>query len=785
MASPSLAGHTLSHYCLERLLGEGGMGAVYLAADLALGRPAAIKIVGDRIDPSMRDRLRREAEALARLQHPAIATFYETGEDAGVAFIAMEYVRGVTLRERLGGGALPLGEALSIGSALLEALNHAHAAGILHRDLKPENIVLTPAGAPKLLDFGLARAVAPGTASGVTMTNLSGERILGTIGYLPPEQLEGRDVDVRADVFAAGAVLYEMVTGRAAFPGATATERLAAILTRDPVPIVGPGIPPRLDEIVRRALARDPQRRYPSASALLADLRSVQAGEPDTAAPQSLAVLDLQNLTGRAEDEWLGSGIAESLTTDLARVPGLSVVSRARVLKALRPSSGQAPGDALEAGSVLACRWVLSGGFQRMGAAVRLTMQLTEVATGQVVAGEKLDGTIDAIFDMQDRLSRAVVESLHLRLPTPSGPVPAAREVQAFEHYSRGRRLFLRLERGGFEQARELYERAIEADPGHALALAGLAGLHAMRYTFTTDPRDLDAASDYARRAIAVDARLAEPLVWLGYVELRRGRLDEAYEMERRAEALDPASSHAPYFAGCARLFGHRPGEAVEPFQRAVLREPPSGFAWLGLAAAHLALGRLAEARWCLGEALAMESSPGGSNTVGVRAYIGECLRLEGRLDEARAECLAGLETVEQSDHMFRDSFRCSALCSLARTALDQGDAAAARAALHQVMAHLAGRSHTLGGGLFQTQALAGLARADRDAARFDEACAFYRERAHLNFDALWFDGEEAAVLQLARAAAALGRHAEASGLLAQARAMHSWEAAQLLERAG
>lgn len=770
---------TLSHYRLERVLGSGGMGTVYLARDLALSRPAAVKIVGDRLDPSMRQRLLREADASARLQHPSIATFYESGEADGVAFIAMEYVRGETLRARLGRGALPVGDALSIAASLLEALNHAHAAGILHRDLKPENVMLTPVGAVKVIDFGLAKALAPDEAEDVaTVSGLTGGRLLGTVGYGAPEQLQGAGVDARADIFAVGAILYEMVCGRPAFPGATATERLASILTRDPAPLSGPGLPPGLNAILRRALARDRERRHRSASTLLADVRGLGPEERPSAEVQSLAVLDLRNVSGRAEDDWLGSGIAESLTTDLARVPGLAVVSRARVLGALRAAPGEPSGDALDLASRLGCRWVLSGGFQRMGGAVRLTTQLAEVATGQIVSAEKVDGNIETIFEMQDGLSRSVVNALRLCLPERG--TGTGRQVEAFELYARGRRLFLRLEKGGLDRARELYEQAIAAEPTHALGLAGLAGLHAMRYTFTTDLWELDCAADYAERAIAADAHLAEPHVWLGYALMRRGRCDEAHDIERRAEALDPHNSYPPYFAGCARLFAHRHDEAQPLFQRAVVLDPPIGFAWIGLAAVHLAKGRLAEAHWCLREAVALESAPAGSNTVGTRAFVGECLRLEGRLDEARAECLAGLDAVEQSDHMFRDSFRCSALCSVARVAVDQGDWPAARAAAHQVIAHLHGRPRTLGGGFHHAQALALLARADRDPARLDEALSVFRERPRLNFDQLWFDGEDMALAQAALAAEVLGRE-DAPALLREAAALGSGEAVRRL----
>jgi TolB-like protein len=784
MPDPSLLGRTLSHYRIERLLGAGGMGAVYLAQDLALGRQAALKVVGDRLDAAMRLRLLREAEANARLQHPAIATFFESGESDGISFIALEYVRGETLRERLVRGSVPLAEALAIGSWLLEAVNHAHAAGILHRDLKPENIMLTPSGGVKLLDFGLARVLVDDPGTGATVTNLSGHLVLGTVGYMAPEQLTAGEVDQRVDVFSVGAVLYEMVSGRPAFPGRSPTERLAALLTRDPDPLDVPDLPPELDGILRRALDRDAARRHPTASALLADLRGL--GSPPAGgmgpAEQTLAVLDFRNLSQRPEDEWLGSGIAESLTTDLARVPGLFVVSRARVLTAAgRTAGGGGATEPLAIGSLLGCRWVLFGGFQHMGHAVRLTAELVEVATGRAASRQKLDGTLDEIFDMQDRLSSAVTASLHLRVPTPVRPASEERHVQAFECYARGRRLFLRLEKGGFDSAQALYERAIEAEPGHARALAGLAGLHAMRYTFTTDAGDLDLAEAYATRASAADPLLPEPLVWRGYVQMRRGLFDEAIATESRADALDRDNPYPPYFTGCARVFAGQPRASLPDFQRAVLREPPIGFAWIGLAVAHLSHGRLDEARWCLGEALALERSPGGSNTVGVRAYVGECLRLDGHLDEARRECLAGLEAVEQSDHMFRDSFRCAALCSLARTAMDQGDLSAARAAAHQVLAQLAGRPRTLGGGLYHTQALTLAAWADADPRALDEALAFYRDRPRLNFDALWFDGRDTVLTQLGRAARALGREIPARDLLQQAARLGSYEATRLL----
>src|SRR6185436_4560095 len=251
-------GRVVSHYRIERRLGSGGMGEVYLARDLALGRATALKLLPPGFTPELRARLLHEASAFARLQHPAIATFYESGEVDGVAFIAMEHVPGSTLRQELRGGALPPAQALAVGMRILEALAHAHAAGLLHRDIKPENVMVTGEASAKLLDFGLAKdapVVVAGaeTPTETALTDLG--KIVGTFGYMAPEQLRGEPLDARADVFAAAAVLYEAIAGRPAFPGRTPTERVAALLSRDPQPLTDAGLPRELWPVLSRALA--------------------------------------------------------------------------------------------------------------------------------------------------------------------------------------------------------------------------------------------------------------------------------------------------------------------------------------------------------------------------------------------------------------------------------------------------------------------------------------------------------------------------------------------------
>ena len=549
---------------------------------------------------------------------------------------------------------------------------------------------------------------------------------------------------------------------------------MAAILSRDPAPVRGPEVPPELHAVLARALAREASQRYDSAASFLSDLRRLGTGEFVAALPDTLAVSDFENLSRNPEDDWIGSGIAESVGAELAHVPGLSVVAREKALKVSKAVGGS-PG-ALELGQALGCRWVLSGSYQRMGPALRITSRFSEVSTGRIVSTEKLDGKLDEIFAMQDRLASWAAGLLNLTMPAVT-PAPAAPRLDAYESYARGRRLFHQLGKGTFDQARELYEQAIVADPGHALALAGLSAVHAMRFTFTTDPAELAAAADYARRSIAADGRLGEPHIWLGYALWRQGKVEEGFQEEQKGMDLDPSSPFAPYFAGCCLGSSGRAAQALPLFQRAVEVNPEHGWSWLALGWAHLELGHGAEARWSLEKAVALERKQPQSPTAGVSGYFGECLRRTGDLAGARARCLEGLEAVEKSDHMYRDSVRALCLCSLGRTALEQGDSPAAQAAFAQAIAHLRGRPRALGGGHLLAQALAGLSRAGSGPQPYEESLRLFERRDGFNFSWLWSCSDDVTLLELSRAAAALGRAEEARSLLARAREAGSVEA--------
>ncbi|MGH7681545.1 MAG: protein kinase domain-containing protein, partial [Candidatus Eiseniibacteriota bacterium] len=664
-----MVGERLSHYLVEERLGEGAMGEVFRARDLALGRPAAIKVLPPSFNPEQRRRLLREAEAGRRLQHPGIATFFEAGVVGETAFIAMEWVRGETLRQRLRRGSVPMPQALSIVAGLLEALGHAHRAGIIHRDIKPENIMITEAGAAKLLDFGLARqgpygAEDVGVSTGTLLTEPG--TVVGSLGYMSPEQLRGEAVDARTDLFAVGAVLYELLAGFPAFGGSTAAERMAATLFRDPprLPSQAAGV----EGIVQRALSRAPDQRYRSTVEFLRDLRQANEGQVVAAYPDTVAVLDFENRSGNPADAWIGGGIVENLTSELGRYAGVGIVPRPQ-WKAVAAEPDQ---DLASLGARIGCRWVVSGSVQVVGPSIRVLMQVTHVPTAQVTMREKADGKMEDLFSVQDHLAERAAEALQLQRRQDADPARVAPGLGAYECYRRGMEHFQTLSRDGFDRAEELLTEAIRQQPNYPDALAILAAVHDLRFTFTSDPEQLERAALHARRAIELDPRHSAAHLWLAYTHFRRVELDEGLEIAKRAETLDPANHYPPYFSACML---HQRGEleaAIPLYQRAVSVGPGFGFAWVGLGAAHTELGRFEEAMWSYERGIELERS-GVQATAGAAGYAGECLRRQGRLGEARARCLEGVEAAEQSDNIFRDTMRVICLNTLGRTALDQG----------------------------------------------------------------------------------------------------------------
>jgi non-specific serine/threonine protein kinase len=388
--SDMLVGETLSHYRIMEKLGRGGMGEVFLAEDLRLHRPVALKVLGDdaRGNGEARARLVREARAASALNHPGIAVIYEIDEvdrdGTPLAFIAMEYVAGSTLAELK--DRLDVNAVLEIAAQLADALAAAHARGVVHRDVKPSNVIVSEGRRLKVLDFGLAQYTPPVDEAASTWSRPAVEAagaLAGTVAYMSPEQALGKELDARTDIFSFGIVLHELLAGEPPFRGANVVQVLDAILREDPPPLPSSFTDPRrgeLQRILRRMMAKDRGQRYPSLDEFRRDLAAVRAGEsppqPIESPPGSVAVIGFANISGSGEDHWLGAGIAETVTADLKLVEGLTVVGRERVAEQLRKlgALSEAVSDdemAVRVGRELNARWVISGGLQRVGRRLR------------------------------------------------------------------------------------------------------------------------------------------------------------------------------------------------------------------------------------------------------------------------------------------------------------------------------------------------------------------------------------------------------------------------------
>jgi serine/threonine protein kinase/tetratricopeptide (TPR) repeat protein len=522
-----MIGQTISHYRILEQLGAGGMGVVYKAHDSRLDRALALKLLPENMaqQPQALERFHHEARAASALNHPGICTIYDIGEQDGRAFIAMEFIDGETLRNHIHGKALPGEEVLNFGIQIAEALGAAHAEGIIHRDIKPTNIFITKRGNAKVLDFGLAKLIPKGIAGGDSdsgrepgeSTSIVGI-ISGTPSYMSPEQVRGDELDARTDIFSLGLVMYEMATGRQAFGGGTGGAIIEAVLTRSPVPVrnINPEIPASLEAIIDKALHKDRDQRYQSATDIVADLellkREIDSGPisreensqpvltsttgpsssatnpgPSTSTQQtgavrrprvskvigSLAVLPFENVSLDPENEYLSDGIAGSLINNLATVPKLRVMAQSTVFRYKgREIDPQAVGRELNV------RAVLTGRVMQSGGALRIGTELVDVATGSQLWGALFDRKPGDIFVIQDEISNEIAAKLRLQLTRAEKKRLSRRhteDAEAYRLYLQGRHHWNRWTEDGFYKAIGYFQQAVEKDPGYALAYTGVA----------------------------------------------------------------------------------------------------------------------------------------------------------------------------------------------------------------------------------------------------------------------------------------------------------------------
>ena len=687
-AGDPAVGRAPQRYRILGPLGAGGIGEVFRAHDERLGRDVALKIfrTGDGRDPDARDRLRREARTLSQLQHPGISTIYDVESAEGVDFIVMELVAGETLASRLARGSLTEEVARGYGAEMADALAAAHERGVIHRDLKPGNVMIDEHGRLKLLDFGLALYRPSAAASTDTTADALSGAIVGTLPYMAPEQLLGRALDARADLYSLGVVLYEMTTGRRPFNAEPATALINEILNAPvrPAREWAPSLSEDCSRLIQALLERDPGSRPASAGQVAASLRTGRApvGTPSAGEPRaqggviaSIAVLPLANLTGLPEQEFFVDGMTEALISTLAQLRALRVISRTSIMR-YKGTTVPLP----EIARALDVDAVVEGSVTRSADRVRVTAQLIDARTDHHLWARSYERDAHDVLALQSEVARAIADEIRVQVTHEERARlvnPKRVDPRAYEEYLRGRFLWNRRNEAAARRAIECFERSIALDPGYAPAHSGIADAYLTLATYDYVP-PLEAfprAEAAVARALELDDMLADAFVSLGALRTSAqwdwagadaafsraldldpnsasahhwhadllsltARHDQALAQSRRARELDPLSLIVSSGVGIHLFYARRYEEAAEQQLRTLELDPTFAPALRSLGGAYEELRRYDDAIESYRRAQALLPSELSATSLLAHAYAVSGREREARqiLDELHAE---------------------------------------------------------------------------------------------------------------------------------------------------
>jgi|WetSurMetagenome_2_1015567.scaffolds.fasta_scaffold01676_3 eukaryotic-like serine/threonine-protein kinase len=648
---PLARGTRLGPYEILSPLGAGGMGEVYRARDTRLDRDIAFKVLPAEMagDRDRLERFRREAKALAALDHPGVVSVYSVEEADGVHFLTMQLVEGQPLDRLIPSAGMPVDRILAIASGLADALVAAHARGIVHRDLKPANVMITADGRVKVLDFGLAKFAEPDPSGAPTVTHVLTKSgiVMGTVPYMSPEQVSGRPVDQRSDIFSFGVTLYEMVAGRRPFQAASSAELASQILRDTPRPLaeLRGSLPAGLDALVERCLEKRAEDRFASAGELAGALQAVRRRlQPRTGVPaetaaapsgndRSIVVVPFANSSADPENEFFSDGLTEEIISDLSKITALRVISRT--------SSMQLKGARKDLRTIareLGVRYVLEGSVRKAGSSLRITAQLADASADASMWSEKYTGTLDDVFEVQERVSREIVRALDITLTSDEHRRLAERPIanaRAFELFLQARTELRRYSPG---RAEALLREAVRIEGASPTLASQLIWVKVMRVRagMSADRSLLDEAEREARELLerVPEAGFGHSL--LGQIEYERGLLVEAVRHFKVALAREPNDSDTLVYLGMAYVAAARYGEAFATVRRMVACDPLSPLSWLSAGTAPSFEGRPAEGIPDLEHALELDP-----NNLMVHWGSGYVYAQLGRLDDARRHARA------------------------------------------------------------------------------------------------------------------------------------------------
>ncbi|KPJ59200.1 MAG: hypothetical protein AMJ46_12265 [Latescibacteria bacterium DG_63] len=636
---------TVLHYKILQKLGEGGMGVIYRARDVKLEREVAIKFLPRNIARSEEDkeRFKKEATAAAALNHPNIATIYAIEEVDEDIFIVMEYIAGKDLKEAIRTGKLTFEEALNVIEKIAEGLKAAHAKGIIHRDIKSENIMIAPDGAVKIMDFGLAKI------RGSRQITRAGTA-LGTAAYMSPEQASGRKVDHRTDVWSLGVVFYEMLTGELPFKSEYEAAVVYSIVNETPLEPsqLDRRIPTGLDAIVMKMLEKEVEKRYGSVQQFMEDLRDFRKGlerSKSGADTKVIAVLPFKNISPEKEGDYFSDGLTEELIMNLSRLKDISVISRTTSMQYKTTSK-----STKTIGREVDARYILEGSVRRFQDNLRITAQLIDVRSDTQLWAETFVGTLADVFDIQERVSRQIVDALRVEL-TPSEKVGLTKRStvnpEAFDCNQRAREFLYQMNMNKLKLAIQLFEKAIELDPRYANAYAGLAEAYGTLYqTFERQDVWLEKSMEAGLKALMYDSSLSQAYSALSMCYFNKGSLDEAFEASQKAIELDPTDHVAYWILGRIYYMTDRDAEAIGLLKKAIELNPDFYSAYADLGTCYQRVGRMDKFDKIRRASLELYPKYLAKHPDDSRAHMFFAIHLaqEGRAEEAKREAEKALE---------------------------------------------------------------------------------------------------------------------------------------------